>query len=168
MPKLRLCSSLWALTLALGLSAQTFDLTAPQPEYSSSTGYGYDLSTRQAEVDARRTTPVPFYFSVRVPDGNYRVCVTLGSSRRAASTAVRAESRRLLLEETATAKGGFQTFTFLVNKRSPRIDDQREVGLKPRERSYLNWDDRLTLEFAGSAPAVRSITIEPDTTATTL
>ena len=168
MSKLRLCSSLWALTLALGLSAQTFDLTAPQPEYSSSTGYGYDLSTRQAEVDARRTTPVPFYISVRVPDGNYRVCVTLGSRRRAASTAVRAESRRLLLEETATAKGGFQTFTFLVNKRSPRIDDQREVGLKPRERSYLNWDDRLTLEFAGSAPAVRSITIEPDTTATTL
>ena len=174
MSVLRLCSSLWALALSLLLAAQStptkvsFDLTSPQPDYSSATGFGYDLSTRQSDFDSRRAVPVPFYFSVCVPDGNYRVCVTLGSRRRAASTTVRAESRRLLLEETQTAKGDFQTFTFLVNKRSPHIDDTREVSIKPRERTYLNWDDRLTLEFAGAAPAVRSITIEPDTTATTL
>lgn len=168
MSTLRFCTSLWTVVLSISLSAQTFDLTIRQPDYSSTTGFGYDFATRQAEPDARRAVPVPFYFSVRVPDGNYRVSITLGSRRRAASTAVRAESRRLLLEETATEKGNFQTFTFLVNKRSPRIDDQREVGLKPRERTYLNWDDRLTLEFAGAAPAVRSISVEPDTTATTL
>ena len=36
----------------------------------------------------------PIDFSVRVPDGNYRVIVTLGSKKRAAQTVVRAESRR--------------------------------------------------------------------------
>ena len=35
----------------------------------------------------------PINFSVRVPDGNYRVTVTLGSKKRAAQTVVRAESR---------------------------------------------------------------------------
>ena len=44
----------------------------------------------------------------------------------------------------------------------------KKVSLKPRELGYLNWDDQLTLEFNGSAPAVKSIHIEPDTTATTI
>lgn len=171
--QLRLFTSLWSVALALTLAAQphSFDLTVPQPDYSDSIGYGYDLDSRQQALDVRRLKPgqrTPFYFSVRLPDGNYRVRVTLGDRRHAASTAVRAESRRLLLEETPTMKGEYQTYSFLVNKRSPRIDDQRTVSLKPREHTYLNWDDRLTLEFAGSAPAVRSIVIEPDTAATTL
>ena len=34
------------------------------------------------------------YFSVAVPDGNYKVTVTLGSKKRKAETVVRAESRR--------------------------------------------------------------------------
>jgi len=165
MRQLRLLTSLWALALTSVLAAQprTFDFTSPQPVYSEASGYGLDFGT---QINAKH--PQPFYFSIRVPDGNYRVRVTLGNKRRAASTAVRCESRRLFVEETPTAKGKFQTFTFLVNKRSPRIDDQHEVNLKPRERTYLNWDDRLTFEFAGNAPAVRELTIEPDTVATTL
>lgn len=164
---LRICSALWSLTFPLLLAAQlrSFDFTAPQPDYSDVTGYGYDLGTRPATAKAPLQ---PFYFSLRVPDGNYRVTVTLGHRRQAASTAVRAESRRLFIEETTTRKGEFRTVSFLVNKRSPRIDDNLSVSLKPRELSYLNWDDRLTLEFAGQAPAVSKITIEPDTTAATL
>ena len=110
----------------------------------------------------------PFYFSVPVKDGNYKVTVTLGSTKKAGQTVVRAESRRLMVENCATRKGQFQTYSFIVNKRSPMIADGKKVSLKPRELSYLNWDDLLTLEFNGSAPAVRSIRIEPDTTATTL
>lgn len=178
---LRICSALWALSLPLLLAAQprSFDLTVPQPDYSDATGYGYDFGTRPPQTESRKarltvspsnppSPATPFYFSLRVPDGNYRVTVTLGHRRQAASTAVRAESRRLFIEETATRKGEFQTVSFLVNKRSPRIDDTHSVSLKPREVNYLNWDDRLTLEFAGQAPAVSHITIEPDTTAATL
>ena len=110
----------------------------------------------------------PFYYSVAVPDGNYKVTVTLGARRRAARTVVRAESRRLFVEEVATKKGQYATRTFIVNKRSPRIDDRTVVKIKEREKDYLNWDDSLTLEFNGAAPAVRSISIEPDTTALTV
>ena len=115
------------------------------------------------------------YFSVAVPDGNYMVTVTLGSKKRKAETVVRAESRRLMMEGVSTRHGQFVDCSFIVNKRSPRFlmatdkgSREEAVRLKDREKTYLNWDDSLTLEFNGAAPAVRRICIEPDTTATTI
>ncbi len=115
------------------------------------------------------------YFSVAVPDGNYKVTVTLGSKKRKAETVVRAESRRLMVEGVSTRRGQFVDCSFIVNKRSPRFlmatdkgPREETVRLKDREKTYLNWDDSLTLEFNGAAPAVRRICIEPDTTATTI
>ena len=106
----------------------------------------------------------PFYFSVPVTDGNYKVTVTLGAKKRAAQTVVRAESRRLMVENCETKKNQFETYSFIVSKRSP----DHGVKLKEREKDYLNWDGQLTLEFNGKAPAVKSIRIEPDTTAVTV
>ena len=110
----------------------------------------------------------PIDFSVQVPDGNYRVTVTLGSRRRPSKTVVRAESRRHYTDVVTTRKGQFQTVTFTVNKHQPTIDSQRSVILKPRELGYRNWDDLLTLHFCGPAPAVQRITIEPDSQAVTV
>ena len=117
----------------------------------------------------------PGYFSVAVPDGNYKVTVTLGSKKRKAETVVRAESRRLMVENAATRRGQMVDYCFVVNKRSPRYTivtekgvQQETVKLKDREKGYLNWDDSLTLEFNGASPAVSRIKIEPDTTATTI
>lgn len=110
----------------------------------------------------------PINFSVRVPDGNYRVTVTLGSKKRAAQTVVRAESRRHFTDVISTKKGKYETVSFAVNKHEPKIDANSSVKLKPRELSYKNWDDALNLQFCGPAPAVQRITIEPDTTATTV
>lgn len=110
----------------------------------------------------------PIHKSYKVEDGNYRVTVTLGSKRQAGNTWVRAESRRLMLQEVKTKKNEFKTFTFVVHKRSPRIDDRQSVKLKDRERGYLNWDDSLTIDFCGPAPVLKDIKIERDTTATTL
>lgn len=110
----------------------------------------------------------PIDFQVRVPDGNYRVTVTLGSKKRAAQTVVRAESRRHYTDVISTKKGKFETITFVVNKHEPKIDADNSVKLKPRELSYKNWDDVLNLQFCGPAPAVHRIKIEPDTTATTV
>ena len=106
----------------------------------------------------------PFYFSVPVDDGNYLVTVTLGAKKRAAQTVVRAESRRLMVENCVTKKNQYETWRFIVSKRSP----DHGVKLKERAKDYLNWDELLTLEFNGSAPAVKSIRIEPDTTAVTV
>ena len=97
----------------------------------------------------------PFYFSVPVNDGNYKVTVTLGAKKRAAQTVVRAESRRLMVENCVTKKGKFSTYSFIVNKRSAEIPGGKKVSLKPREHEYLNWDSLLTLEFNGASPAVK-------------
>ena len=130
----------------------------------------YSIKVRAQVVDTvlNRVSERPFYFSVPVEDGNYKVTVTLGNKKKAAQTVVRAESRRLMVENCVTKKGKFETYSFIVNKRSQEIPGGGKVSLKPRELDYLNWDSLLTLEFNGAAPAVKSIRIEPDTTATTI
>ena len=159
------------------IKAQTFDfdMTVEQPVYSDSLGYGYDILAAPDLKDKKSTAP--FYFSVKVPDGNYKVTVEIGSKKKAANTTVRAESRRLFVEPTDTKKGEFLTYEFIVNKRSPEItgtlkDSGKEpparVKIKDREKDYLNWDGKLTLEFNGSAPAVKSIHIEKDETSPTI
>lgn len=109
-----------------------------------------------------------YYTSVQVPDGNYRVTVTLGAKKFAGSTTVRAESRRLFIENEPTRKGETKTIAFLVNKRTPRINDHESVNIKDRERTKLNWDDLLTIEVNGDRQAVQQITIDRDTVAPTV
>ena len=138
-------------------------LVDPSERYSDAKGYGFDIVASPVKGGTK-----PYYFSVKVPDGNYRVTVCLGDRKRSGLTTVRAESRRLFLEHVATKKGKFETFTFLVNKRTPIIDAKNRVRIKPREKKKLNWDDKLTLEFNGNAPACRWITIERDTVAPTV
>lgn len=140
--------------------AQTFDfdLTKSQPVYTTESGFGYDI----LPAPTKQRSNKPFYFSVKVDDGNYRIKVELGSKKRVGETTVRAEGRRLMVHNVATKKGKFVTYEFVVNKRSPRIDDKSRVRIKEREKDYLAWDDKLTLEFNGDAPAVKSIHIERD------
>ena len=133
-----------------------FDLTEPQPVYNDQEGHGYDILPAPT---AKKPTE-PFYFSVKVPDGNYRVRVVLGGKKNG-NTTVRAEGRRLLMDNISTPKKkDEQTFEFAVNKRSPKINDKKNVKIKEREKSYLAWDDKLTLEFNGDMPAVKAIHIE--------
>src|SRR5689334_4592174 len=66
--------------------------------YDASRGYGFE----PAEGDVPWT-----HFSVRVPEGNYRVTVQLGASDRASQTSVAAETRRLMIENVATQRGKF-------------------------------------------------------------
>ena len=138
-------------------------MTKEQPVYTDAIGYGYDILSKPTK---KSTTP--FYFSVKVPDGNYKVTLTLGDKKRASQTAVRAECRRLFFENVETKKGKLQTVEFVVNKRSTQIDEKNRVNIKDREKDYLHWDNKLTLEFNGAAPAVSRIKIERDNTATTV
>ncbi|MBO4486142.1 MAG: rhamnogalacturonan acetylesterase [Prevotella sp.] len=139
------------LSLFITASAQSFDI---------------DLS--------RHEQGKPFCHSVAVPDGNYRVTLTIGAKNLEGETFVRAESRRLFLENVKTRKGEQKVVSFVVNKRSPYIYQDASavpadsIRLKAREQGYLNWDDSLTLEFCGRRPVVSRVQIERDTTATTL
>jgi len=148
------------LSLIAGISMATMaQQTAPETEPASG------KITLELRDSLNRA---PYYTSVQVPDGNYRVTVKLGSKKRAAVTTLRAESRRLFIENEATKKGKFKTISFLVNKRTPRINEREVVRIKDREKNKLNWDDLLTFEVNGDNPAVESITIERDTVAPTV
>lgn len=148
-----------AVILPLISSAKTYDydMTKVQPVYTDALGYGYDILPAPVKKSTK-----PFYFSVKLPDGNYKVTVVLGSKSYKANTTVRAESRRLFTENVNTQKGKFKTYQFVVNKRNTVINDKEKVRIKKREEKKLNWDDKLTLEFNGDAPAVKSIRIEKD------
>lgn len=162
-----------ALAVTTHAEAKTYDFNKSVGVYSSANDAGWDFSGA-ADQGARLTgrskalPSAPIYFSVNVPDGNHRVTLVLGSKKRAAETWVRAESRRLMLQGEKTKKGELRTVSFVVNKRNTVIDDKQKVRIKPGEVGSLTWDDKLTLEFCGAAPAVQSVTIEPDTTAVTL
>lgn len=110
----------------------------------------------------------PFTRNIEVPDGNYKVTVVLGSKKKAGNTVVRAENRRLMVDEVATKKGQFKTVEFVVNKRTPEIEKGKRVKVKDREKNYNTWDNAINLEFTGTAPAVKEVKIERDTTATTI
>lgn len=149
------------------LTAQTFDfdMTKTQPMYTDARGYGYEFEylqlVRNTATGSMTNRISTFYFSVRVPDGNYLVRVVLGGLKNG-NTTVRAEGRRLMMDNILTPKKkDMQTVEFVVNKRSPLIEGDRRVAIKEREKDYLAWDDKLTLEFNGPQPAVRSIHIEP-------
>ena len=127
----------------------------PTDSFNTERGYGYDFINLPGKKGGD-----PFIFSVLVPDGNYKVTVTLGSKKKAASTTVRAESRRLFLNNIPTKKGELKTYSFIVNKRDTRIGDNDYVRIKPREKTKLNWDDKLSLEVTGDAPQIATIQIE--------
>ena len=129
----------------------------------------FTLHSQPIIIDLRDSLNRPYYYtSLPVEDGNYRVTVTLGSKKRATSTTLRAESRRLFIENEKTKKGETKTISFLVNKRTPRINDKESVRIKPRERTKLNWDDVLTFEITGEAQGVQEIKVERDTLAPTV
>lgn len=136
------------LLMSLPISAQTIQL---------------DLSKAQ-----NVKSNAPFTRNIEVPDGNYKVTVVLGSKKKAGKTVVRAENRRLMVDEVATKKGQFKTVEFVVNKRTPEIEKGKRVKVKDREKNYNTWDNAINLEFTGAAPAVKEVKIERDTTATTI
>lgn len=124
--------------------------------------YHVDIPNQNAKSNA------PFTRNIEVPDGNYKVTVVLGSKKKAGKTVVRAENRRLMVDEVATKKGQFKTVEFVVNKRTPEIEKGKRVKVKDREKNYNTWDNAINLEFTGAAPAVKEVKIERDTTATTI
>lgn len=152
-----------------GPAASGYTPVRPSTRYTEARGYGFlegaELSgvadgSGEASTRDALTSNAPFYFSVAVPEGNYRVRVTLGSPTAASQATVKAESRRLMLENIDLTSGQFVTRTFTVNIRNSQIEGGGEVHLKDREIGAFHWDDQLTLEFNGAHPAVASLDIE--------
>jgi lysophospholipase L1-like esterase len=129
--------------------------------YSKERGYGFEIVGGVAAANGEGNKP--FYFSIALPEGNYDVTVKFVDSKGSASATVKAELRRLMLEELETEPGKFESRAFTVNVRTNQIAGGGEVKLKDREKNIeaWAWDEKLTLEFNGASPAVKTIEIIP-------
>jgi len=78
--------------------------------YGPTSPFGYDMNTVPKDND-------PYFFSVTLPEGNYKVTVVLGNKKETTNTTIRAESRRLMLENVKTSRGKFVTRSFIVKSR---------------------------------------------------
>lgn len=128
--------------------------------YDSNLGYGFDFNTAsniKMNSDSF-STEKPTYFSVKLPEGNYQVEIVMGNSEKDSNITIKAESRRLMLNQFAIQKGKSITKIFNVNIRTPKIDDNQNITLKDREKDIFDWDDKLTLEFLGEV-SIQSIKI---------
>jgi lysophospholipase L1-like esterase len=151
----------------LGAAKAGYVKVLPGAVYSKESGYGFDLGTAPMPLASGVTSDKPFFFSVAVPEGNYSITVTFGDAAGACVSTVKAESRRLMLEEVATAAGKFETRTFTVNVRNFKLPPPPQnapggdqVRLNNREQGVLHWDDKLTLEFSNTRPCVDDIQMD--------
>lgn len=128
--------------------------------YSDELRFGFEPGARLVSRADSLSSSAPFYFSVKEPEGNYRVTATLTGE---STSTVKAELRRLMIENVHTAARKSTTREFIVNVRTPALPGGGHVHLKPRETTneWWAWDDKLTLEFNGHNPSLRSLQIEP-------
>ena len=160
----------------IGVSATT--------AYSEIQGYGFEDGANISEIirTPKRKKAIdplaydfitnndgtPFRFSIKLPEGNYKVTVTLGDKNGTSKTTVRAETRRLMLESATTTKGEIRKESFNVNIRTPKLSagntiklDSHEWDAKTGTIKTLTWDDKLTIQFNDEQPCVCAIEIEP-------
>lgn len=160
----------WKFDFGDGKVQEGYQQVTNQSVYSSEKGFGIIASGeiimgKQKGNDELTNDWIsakkPFYFKLDLPEGRYRITLNLGNQKEATATTVKAESRRLMLENIETKKGESISKTLVVDVRTPRINATEEIRRKPREMNYLNWDNSLSLEFNGPTPCVSSIVIEP-------
>jgi lysophospholipase L1-like esterase len=116
---------------------------AGHPGYDAARGYGFEPAT-------------PAAFSIRVAEGNYRVTLRFGASRKNARARVFAERHRLLLDDFDASTASEQSF--IVNVRTAELGPLpagatggSRVELKAREIGDANWDDKLTVTTSGDS-----------------
>jgi lysophospholipase L1-like esterase len=147
----------------------------PDMAYNDDRGYGFERGVKVSVVPKDKSAPNGdgvltadslIYFSTALPEGNYKVTVTLGNPDAATNTSVLAESRRLMLENIQTKPGEYVTKTFIVNIRTPQYPggEVKVKGGPPLYREDIqeawDWDKGLTLEFIGDHPSLSDLQIE--------
>jgi len=159
----------YRFAFGIAKASSSYQHVLSDTSYTRERGYGFEpggnISCEERQMKGAPsgfcTSEKPFYFSVALPEGNYFVRITFGDFEKESSTTVKAELRRLMLERVDTPAGKFVTRTFVVNVRTPAIPGGGEVKLKDREKTTeaWAWDEKLTLEFNNSHPAISTIEI---------
>ena len=163
-------------------AAAGYTAVTPQTIYTDATGFGFVNSTDIKAIARNKkntvtsdliTSSKPLFFSVKIPEGNYDVKVILGDVNGTSATTVRAECRRLFLQNIITKKGEIKTASFTVHVKDSIIRDANgaatdKVKLKEREINYYHWDNQLTIEFNDTAAKICAVEITLNTKATTI
>lgn len=164
---------------SLGVGKKHIGYTAVVPTdlYAEDKGYGFESTAGLFGVDRMGekmgsefiSGNKPFYFSVKLPEGNYQVKILLGDPKGVSTTTVRVECRRLMAEHISTLNGQTKSISFAVHVRDSMNRKSNEVvKLKPREKPYFHWDNKLTFEFNDAAPKISAIEITSDTKVPTI
>ena len=149
--------------------------------YTNARGYGFDFGAKvsgAASGDDGIVTAVepPFFFSVKVPEGNYRVTVTLGDATSESNTTIRSESAHLHAADIRTGKGQLVQRTFYANVRRPQLPPPPRNApggamvhmFLAGEAEARHWDEKLTIEFNGPRPSLAAMEIVKDDAVPTL
>jgi lysophospholipase L1-like esterase len=154
--------------------------------YTSERGYGFDFGSQPVAVERGGNDPLtdgfittsnsPFFFSVKAPEGNYKITVTLGDAQGESATTIRTEAGHIMAANIVTPPGKFETRTFYANVRRPQLTPppQNAPGgtevhmFLAGEAEARCWDDRLTIEFNGARPCLCSMEIVKDDTVPTI
>jgi len=139
----------WKIDFGSDKPAAGFTAVHVDERYDDAKGLGFDLVGKPVEEGDHVTATGGYFFSLAVPEGCYEVTVV---PAKGADLTVKAESRRLMLE------GAHETSKFTVHVRQPAFPGG-SVKLKDREKPYLHWDNKLTLEFNGPKPDVDRVEI---------
>ncbi len=163
-------SMVYHLDFGMGPVADGYTQVSPNTVYREDLGYGFldpnGLVAFSDKGDDPKQDGIssskPFYFTLDEPEGNYRVTVTLGHPEQASNTTIKAELRRMMLNQIRTEPGHWVRQTFVVNVRQPQFPGG-EVRLKERERTQeaWAWDRQLTLEINGTHPCLCALDIVP-------
>ena len=173
----------WRFDFGPGPVADGWMGITPDMLYDAARGYGFDVMPNRATslpggdpvTGDFITSDAPFKFSVRLPEGNYRVTVILGDPEGTSCTTVKAEERRLMLERVRTAPREIKRLDFGVNIRHNTLSQGNAIKFDVREWDpdtdlpvTNTWDDRLTLTFSDAHPCVCAVKIAPVDNAVTL
>jgi lysophospholipase L1-like esterase len=161
-----------------GPATPGYTRVTPAAVYADDPGYGYEAGAQVTSGDSGRTTTSdkPFFFSAKVPEGNYNVSLTFGDSTTATTTTVKAESGRLMLLRVEVPNNGVAMRGFTTNVRTPQLPKvptnapgRDLVSLNQFDRgNSRDWDGKLTIEVISPHAALRSIEIASAPTAPTI
>ena len=154
--------------------------------YTSERGYGFDFGSKPIGIERGGGDPIrdgfvttsesPLFFSVKVPEGNYRITVTLGDAQGESHTTIRTEAGHMMAPDIVTPSGKFETRIFYANVRRPQLPPPpqnapggTEVHMFLRgEAEARCWDEKLTIEFNNSRPCLCAMEIVKDDTVPTI
>lgn len=96
------------------------------------------------------SSPIRCHFAVS--PGNYTVTAWIGDRTSAGTTSMSVEARRRVLPAVATAAGSINRYVFTINVRQPEGQPTGQGG---------TGTPGLDVTFAGSAPKLSGLTVEP-------